>query len=127
MRFSLYLLCALILFACSTTQGNHVIRKETAATIAAKIIDGRTTQADIWRMFGAPMSTSFTDGGNEIYKYELIDSKPKISNHIPIISIFKAGEDHVKKTLTILFDDKHIVKKHSFDSSEYDTNTGIIK
>ncbi len=126
MKLIISFLCALILSACAT-QGNQTIKEETQSSVSTKVMEGKTTKAEVRQLFGDPMSTTFTDSGNEIYKYEFIDSQAKAINFIPFVNLFKSGMEGTKKTLTILFDSQGIVKKYSMDASKYETNTGIIK
>ena len=103
-------LFALALSACAT-YGNQSIKEETQSSVSSKMIEGKTTKAEVRQLFGDPISTTFTDAGNEIYKYKFIDSQAKAINFIPIVNIFKSGMDGTKKTLTILFDGQGIVQK----------------
>lgn len=64
------------------------IKEETESTISTKLIQGKTTKAEVRTLFGPPLSTTFTDAGNEIYKYSFSKTQANASNFIPIIGIF---------------------------------------
>ena len=78
-------------------------------------------------LFGAPLFTTFTDGGNEIYKYTFSKSQANASNFIPFVGIFTGGTHGTEKNLTIMFDEGGIVKRYSLDESAVATKTGILQ
>ena len=120
------LVCVLALAGCAST-GNSVLKNETEQTVGAKIIQGKTTKAEVRQMFGAPLSVNFTDAGNEVYKYSFSKTQADAANFIPFVGILVAGAHGTEKTLTVLFDDKGIVKRYSMDESAVTTKTGLIQ
>lgn len=126
MKMIAILMCAGLLFGCAST-GNVAIKEETEQTMQTKIIEGKTTKSEVRKMFGAPLNTTFTDGGNEIYRYSFSQTQSKGINFIPVVSMFKSGQRGTEKNLTIMFDDKSIVKRYSLDESAIDTSVGILK
>ncbi len=123
--------CILLVFAliiaqgCAST-GNDSLRKATEESVSKKIVDGKTTKAEIKEMFGSPVSTNYTDSGFEIWKYELEKVSPDAINFIPYVNILVAGSSGVKKELTILFDDEDRVKKFNMSESKIKTRTGLL-
>ena len=115
-----------LLASCAST-GNASIKQETEQSIQNKIIEGKTTKQEIRKMYGAPVSTTFTDGGNEIYKYTFSKTQAKASNFIPIVGIFASGATGTEKNLTVMFDKSGIVSRYSLDESAIDTNTGLFQ
>lgn len=120
------LFLSLFLTACAST-GNVAIKNETEQSVQTKLVEGKTTKAEVRQMFGAPLNTTFTDGGNEIYKYSFSKTQAKASNFIPFVGIFASGATGTEKNLTIMFDGKGIVKRYSLDESAVDTNTGLFQ
>lgn len=126
-KMSLFSLVFVAFLAGCASTGNVAIKEETESTISTKLIQGKTTKAEVRSLFGAPLSTTFTDAGNEIYKYSFSKTQANASNFIPIVGIFTAGAHGTEKNLTIMFDDKGIVKRYSLDESAVNTRTGILQ
>ncbi|WP_167631877.1 hypothetical protein [Mariprofundus ferrooxydans] len=118
-------LAAILLTGCATA-GNDALRKESKVSIDQKLIDHQTTQSEVKAMLGAPMGTSFTDGGNVIWTYELTHMSADASSYIPVVSLFAGSSSGTKKTLTILFDSKNVVAKHQMTESDVKVRTGLF-
>lgn len=127
MKKGLILFCALFLIAGCASTGNKVLKKETSSTVSAKITKGETTKEQVRAMYGDPMTTSFTDSGKEIWKYEFTKTHVKATNFIPFVSMFNSGAKGTKKELVIMFDDNSIVKNFSMSSSKVDTDTSLFQ
>ncbi len=109
------LFCVLTLVSCASA-GNPHLRQETESSVADKVKEGETTKSEIKAIFGSPDSTSFTDGGLEIWKYYYIKSRAAASTYLTaFVGVAKQIAD--KKELTILFDDKDIVKRFTMSES----------
>ena len=119
------LLIGALLSGC-TSMGNTVLTKESEASVQQKIVQGKTSKAEIKAMFGAPGSTTFTDGGLEIWKYDLTDLHDDPQNFIPVVNLFGRSSSGTKKELVIAFDDNGIVKKFSMTESPISVKTGIF-
>ena len=92
----------------------------------SKIKEGVTTKASIKSMFGSPAKTSFTDGGKEIWTYELSDVKGDAINYIPVVNLFGSSYSGTKKELVVMFDgDK--VSRYSMSESDVQTKSGLFK
>ena len=115
---------AVTILGCASA-GNQSLRNETEATVAQKVVEGKTCKEEIRGMFGSPSSTSFTDGGLEIWKYQLANMKSDAVNYIPIANLFGHSYSGTKKELTILYDEKGIVKRCSMSASEVNVKTGL--
>lgn len=114
-----------LLTGCAST-GNESLRKETEASVSEKVVEGKTTKEEVRAMFGSPLSTSFTDGGLEIWKYELSKMSSNAINYVPYINLLASGHHGVKKELVIMFDDKGVVKKRSMSESAVNQKTGLL-
>ena len=119
------LLIGALLSGC-TSMGNTVLKKESEASVQQKIVQGKTSKAEIKAMFGAPASTTFTDGGLEIWRYDLTDMHADPQNFIPLALYFGSSSSGIKKELVIAFDDNGIVKKFSMTESPISVKTGIF-
>ncbi len=113
-----------ILSGCAST-GNQSLKKETEATVAKTIIIGKTTKAEVKAHFGSPISTSFTDGGLEIWNYSLAKMHAGGANFIPVYNLFAGSANGTAKSLVILFDEKDVVKKFTMSESAVSTKTGL--
>lgn len=119
------LLIGALLSGCSSV-GNTVLKKESEASVQQKIVQGKTSKAEIKAMFGAPASTTFTDGGLEIWRYEMNEMHADPQNFIPLAIYFGSSYGGTKKELVIAFDDNGIVKKFSMTESPVSVKTGIF-
>jgi len=115
---------ALTASGCATS-GNKVLKDETKASVAEKLKPGMT-QDQVTAVFGQPLDVTYTDSGNEIWKYSFTKAQAKATNFIPVVSLFNSGATGEAKNLAIFFDTEGKVVRHSMSSSDVDTNTSII-
>jgi len=107
------------------TSGNKVLADETRTSVAEKLVPGMS-KSQVTETFGQPLDVTYTDSGNEIWKYSFSKAQVKATNFIPGVSLFKSGTTGTAKNLAIFFDQDGNVVKHSMSSSDIDTNTSII-
>jgi len=117
---------ALFLAGCASS-GNTVLKDETQKTVAQKIKKGKSTKEQVRTIYGDPYTTSFTDSGNEIWKYEFIKAHATASSFIPVVSMFKSGSEGDKKQLVVMFDSRGIVKNFSMSTSKVQYNNGLLQ
>lgn len=117
---------ALFLGGCASG-GNTAIKEETAQSVASKLIHGRTTKNQVRALYGDPYSTSFTDSGNEIWKYHFKKAHLKASSFVPVVRLFASGSKEKKKELVVLFNKRGIVQKHSMSTSDIENNTSLFQ
>lgn len=98
--------------------GNQVLKTETSDSVDQQIHDGQSTKASVKAAFGDPSETSFTDGGNEIWKYTYAYVTPMAADFVPIVGLFAGGSNVDKKELVILFDKNGTVTKHTMNASK---------
>jgi len=110
-----------------TSIGNQTLSTETEISVEQKITAGTTTLAEIKAMFGSPMKTSFTDGGLEIWTYELTDSQLDPISYVPILNLFGMTSSGTKKELVVLFDENGVVKTSRMSESDVELKTGIYR
>ena len=108
------------------SQGVQQLKEENATTVSSKIIKGTSTKEEVRQAFGDPTETSFTDNGNELWRYKYSHSTSKAQNFTPVINLFASGADVDKKELVVFFDDKGIVKNYSMQSSKEQVKSGIL-
>lgn len=113
---------AATLAGCASS-GNQQLKNETETSVQNKIQEGKTTKSEVKAVFGSPDAVSYTDGGNEIWKYSFAKVKVNGTSFIPFYGLFHNGTNGTKKELTILFkDDK--VQKYTMAESAINTKTG---
>lgn len=124
-KYFLLSLFVLLLVGCATT-GSDSLRLETEETVSNRIKIGTTTKDEIREYFGAPLTTSFTSEGADIWTYELSRMQSNIANLHPYSRILLGGATGVKKTLTVLFDDNDKVRRFNMSESDVKSRTGIL-
>lgn len=105
------------------SSGNQQLKKETETSVQSKIQEGKTTKAEVKTFFGSPDAVSYTDGGNEIWKYSFAKVKVNGTSFIPFYGLFHNGTNGTKKELTILFKD-NTVQKYTMAESAINTKSG---
>jgi len=115
-----------LLVGCSSS-GNVVLKGETSTSVAEKIKKGKTTQDEVRAIYGDPMTTKFTDSGNQIWYYEFVKGHAKATNFVPVVNMFASGAQGNKKELVVFFDSTGIVKNYSMSTSKVETNTGLFQ
>ncbi len=113
-----------LLGGCAST-GNRVLKSETEQTVASKLQQGVSTKTQVKQLFGDPTTTSFTDGGNEVWKYSFEDVSSDAINYIPVVNWLGASYSGSKKELTILFDKNDIVQRFSMVNSDVKRKSGL--
>lgn len=116
---------SLLASGCATS-GNKVLKDETRESVAAKLTPG-LTKDQVTALYGQPLDVTYTDSGNEIWKYSFTKAKAKASNFIPVVGIFASGATGEAKNLAIFFNTEGKVVRHSMSSSDVDTNTSLIQ
>lgn len=121
-KIALATLIAANLAGCASS-GNQQLKNETETSVQSKIQEGKTTKAEVKSFFGSPDAVSYTDGGNEVWKYAFAKVKVNGTTFIPFYGLFHNGTNGTKKELTILFkDDK--VQKYTMSESAINTKSG---
>jgi hypothetical protein len=118
-------ICLALVVGCVST-GNETLRKESESSVATKIVEGKTTKTEVKGMFGSPIKTTFTDGGLEIFTYELSKMSADAINYVPLVGLFGGTASGTKKELVILFDEHGVVKRFSMSESPVKVKTGVF-
>ncbi|AEJ00201.1 lipoprotein [Nitrosomonas sp. Is79A3] len=113
-----------ILTAC-TTVGNKQMENQTEGSISQFIVKGKTTKLEVTARFGIATSTSFTDSGNEIWRYNYARSTPHAISFIPFVRLVSSGADVAKKELVIMFNKEHVVSEYTMKESEVVVKSGM--
>ena len=121
-KIALVVLVALTMAGCASS-GNQQLKNETETSVQTKIQEGKTTKAEVKTLFGSPDAVSYTDGGNEIWKYSFAKVKVNGTSFIPFYGLFHNGTNGTKKELTILFKD-NTVQKYTMAESAINTKSG---
>ncbi|CAB3797119.1 hypothetical protein LMG28688_04463 [Paraburkholderia caffeinitolerans] len=123
--FVVSVLCAGVLGGCAS-QGVQQLKDESASTVSTKITRGKSTKDDIRAAFGDPTETSFTDSGNELWRYRYTRSTAKAINFVPVVNMLTSGADVDKKELVVFFDDSGVVKNYSMQATKEEVKQGIL-
>lgn len=123
--FAIGIVIAMLTSGCAST-GNETLRAESEGSVSQKIVEGKTSKAEVRKMFGSPMKTSFTDGGLEIWTYEFTKISADAVSYIPIVSMFGGSSSGTKKELVVMFDDKGLIKRYAMSESDVKTKTGMF-
>ena len=119
------LLLSLALAGCASS-GNASIAEATGASVAAQLVKGRTTQADVRKLYGDPIKTSFSANGFETWEYEFTKLQSRPTNFIPYVNLVHSGADGDKKSLVIFFDRGKVVQDFTMSTSKVEVNQGLI-
>jgi hypothetical protein len=124
----LLILFSLSFFVSCADVGNKSIKDVDSKQVEATLTEGVTTKAEVEAIFGDPYETSFTDGGQVIYRYQYDDASfftPETVGSV-VFTLGLAGlkSKGKRNELTILFDENDIVKK--FNMSNSDIESGSI-
>ena len=117
-------LAAVLVVAGCASAGNMALRDETEQSVGGKIFEGKTTKKDVIALYGQPTSTTFTDGGNDIFTYRFAHATADGVSYVPIVGIFAGGANVRSKELVILFDKQDVVVKKSMRESEQHVKRG---
>ncbi len=111
---------ALAIGGCASSD-NSVMATADQATIAKRIVNGKTTQREVQDYLGSPDDVRYTDSGQEIWQYVHHNTSVNATTFIPVVGIFAGGSKTDQKLLTILFDKKGVVVKSTYaaNSKEY--------
>jgi outer membrane protein assembly factor BamE (lipoprotein component of BamABCDE complex) len=126
MKNALVFCCVAAFMAGCASVGNENLRNESSASIDQKIIKGKTTKAEVVKVLGSADETSFTDSGNEIWKYRHVVSTAKAVSFIPVVALFAAGSDQEKKEVVILFDKEGVVTNYTFNTTKGEVRQGVF-
>ncbi len=119
------LLVSVLLCACASV-GNESIADANAETVSKQLTKAKTTQAEVRKIFGDPIKSSFTSNGNESWEYEFSRMQSKVTNFIPYVNLVHSGAEGDKKSLVIFFDRAKIVQDYTMSTSRIDINQGLI-
>lgn len=95
-KLLMVMMVSVALAGCASS-GNQSLKKESEASVKSKIVEGVTTKSDIKKTFGSASKTSFTDGGKEIWTYELADVSLDAVSYIPVVNWFGSSASGTKK------------------------------
>ena len=119
------LLVSVLLCACASV-GNESIADANAETVSKQLTKAKTTQAEVRKIFGDPIKSSFTSNGNKSWEYEFSRMQSKVTNFIPYVNLVHSGAEGDKKSLVIFFDRAKIVQDYTMSTSRIDINQGLI-
>lgn len=102
------------------TSGNQNLSGVSVTEIQDRIIEGKTTKAEIKEWLGEPSGISKDKDGNEVWNYSFnnFESKVRAESFIPIIGGLIGGSDskHENRMLHITFK-KGVVYSYMFETA----------
>jgi outer membrane protein assembly factor BamE (lipoprotein component of BamABCDE complex) len=117
---------AIFILAGCASAGNQALKAESSDSVSQKIVKGTHTKDDVKKSFGSPNETSFTDSGNEIWRYKYAYATAKAVNYVPIANLFARGADVDRKELVVFFDKNGVVSNYSMQETKEEVKRGII-
>ena len=122
----LAILAAVLVVSGCASVGNETLRAESESTVKGKMVEGKTTKAEVKSMFGSPMKTTFTDGGLEVWTYEFSKVSADTVSFIPIVNLFGATASGTKKELVAMFETNGVLKRYAMSESDVKQKTGVF-
>ena len=119
------LILSCLLSACAGS-GNDSIADATGKSVAASLQKGNTTQAEVRKLYGDPIRTSFKSNGFESWEYEFTRMQSRPTNFIPYVNLVHSGADGEKKSLVIFFDKRKVVQDYTMSTSKVEVSHGLI-
>ena len=123
---SIVALALCILLSACASSGNEKIRSETKEGLEQQIQKGKSSKQNVQDLYGDPDEITFTDSGNEIwrFKHSLATSKP--INFVPYANIFSHGMDVKNKIIVFIFDKKGIVQNYTLSDAKNEIKNGLF-
>ena len=110
------------LAACS--HGTEALQGDTRTGIAAKLVPGSTTEAEIRAFYGAPARQSSVNG-KSTWQYGLNANQPHAENFIPIVNFFASGGSSSSKSLFVTFGPDEKLVDYAFTETRRNATSGI--
>ena len=114
----------LIVSGCATTSGNENVNAKFNF-IKSEIKEGSTTKNQVRQSLGNPSSTSLTENGFEIWKYNYARAVPQADAYIPFARFVSSTVTVSSKEVTILFDKNDVVSKITSSEKVEDVKRGL--
>ncbi len=117
-------LLVLLLAACATTSSDQANSNLTYGMIKSKVKKGRTTQAEIIRIFGSPNIVSKNKKGLEVWTYSRQSTRAKSGGGFGTFGIVGSSSAYSNTSTSsfdfiVTFDKKDIVVDYSVVSAKF--------
>lgn len=113
------IICALVLVGCASSGKQFDTRKVN------EIQKGKTTEADLFAMFGQPMARGQTGSGFKTFTWVYSEARTKGETFIPFAGPFIGGVDTRTKTLMVTVGTDGTVNDYNFSGSEFGVAGGV--
>ncbi|GHB30442.1 hypothetical protein [Salinicola rhizosphaerae] len=127
MRTALIAIAMASLLAGCASYGNQKLGDETEASVATKIHENETTQADLLSMLGSPTDKSFREDGREEWTYVYSEMSADAVNFIPFVGLFGTSNSGTLKKLNVIFNENDTVWRYAMTESDNDVKSGVFK
>ena len=126
MRTGLFTIAIALALAGCASVGNESLRAETESSVQDKLVEGKSTKAEVRQAFGSPLKTVFGEGGSEVWTYEFTNVSLDAIGYVPVVRWFASSSSGTKKELVVLFDTAGVVRRFSMSESPVKLKSGLI-
>ena len=123
-NFILSITTILVLTGCAASAGNQALNTKFNI-IKSEIIEGKTTKDGVKQSLGNPSSTTLTENGFEIWKYNHSRAVPQADAYIPFARFVSSTTTVSSKEVTVLFDKNNVVSKITTSEKVEDVKRGL--
>jgi hypothetical protein len=97
----------LFVFSCVSTGVKEAVNPDLTSRLEA----GKSTQADVTTLLGAPTIVSYGPKGEETWRYYYVTEYPYPVEFIPLVDALSPGFYQTTKALTVAYDRKGVLQK----------------
>lgn len=116
----LFLLLMILLLSSCATSGTKI-----EGTAYDKIVEGVTSKNRVIELLGNPFIATMLQDGELMYTYNYARSSPSARNFIPIVGMFSSRVNTDIQQVSIIFDNRGIVKRKIMNNSNQEIRAGI--
>lgn len=121
MKHLVYLLLLCLITGCAS------VGTKMDMSRAEQIERGVTTRSDLIAMFGQPRSVGFDANQSRTATWIYSSASNRATNFIPVVGLVSSTVDTYVQTLTVIFDENDVVKDFTYNESNSEVKTGLVK
>ena len=118
------LLSLALLGGCAQNSGNQVFGGTEENKLPEILVKGVTTKAEVKAKFGDPCDVDLDNNNCEKWTYTHIRATAKVENFLPVVSLFRSGQDYTNRKLVILFNKDDVLEKYIVSSAKGSMSQG---
>lgn len=100
-------LALLAVAACVSTGGREI----TDSRLSARLVEGKSTQAEVSGLLGLPTIVHYGPQGAETWEYYYITEYPQAIDFLPMVGAARPGFPQTTGMLTVTFDPKGVAHR----------------